>query len=301
MKFSLPGNLSNIPKRKLALIVGVILGVLLVFMIKGYLDQQKALVMERARRALEEIQADQVTVLIAKNDIAPGVLVEPDMLEPQIVRTKQQESRSVNSLARIEGMIAAVPIVKGEQITLDKLMYIRDRGGLSGLTPVGKRAITISVDNISSLAGLLKPGDYIDVIAMIPVPIRGTGGQATQMSVMPLFQNVLVLAVGQKTQPKSRFSSRLDRKEDTGISSLITLALSPKEASIISFVQEQGRLRLVLRSPADSHKEPPQPVSWETVFQYVMPELLEGPETAPKPPTVEVYRGMKKEEMILSQ
>ena len=292
--------LKNISRRKLALGVGIILGVVLIFMIKSYLDQQRAQVMEQAREALKKIQSEQTTVLIAKNDIPPGTFVEPDMLEPKIVNNKEKEERSVNSLARIEGMIASVPINKGEQVTLDKLMYTREKGGLSESTPVGKRAITIAVDNISSLVGMIKPGDYVDVIAMVPVPSMGADGkQTTQVSIMPLFQNVLILAVGNKTRIAPKFSSSRAEKEDTKDASLITLALDPNEANIISFVQEQAKIRLTLRSPADSKKEAPKPVSWDTVFEYVMPELLQKPQQAPKQPTVEVYRGLNKEEMPL--
>jgi Flp pilus assembly protein CpaB len=120
--------------------------------------------------------------------------------------------------------------------------------------------------------------------------------------VMPLFQNVQVIAVGQETNATPRITSaaRYNKADAKDVSSLVTVVLSPQEANIVSFVQEQSKIRLVLRSPADSKQEPVHPINWDTVFQYLMPQ----PETVieePKPiPTVEIYRGLQKERIPLS-
>jgi pilus assembly protein CpaB len=200
-------------------------------------------------------------------------------------------------------MITIAPVSKGEQITLSKLSYTRQAGGLAEATPVGKRAITVSVDNLSSLAGMIKPGDYVDVIAMIPVPATGTDGKpTTQTAVLPLFQNVLVLAVGQEIGQVISAESRYKQAERSEPSPLITLALSPQEANLIAFVQEQSKIRLVLRSPADSKIEPVQITSWDTLFQYVMPKDISKTELPKEEgPFVEIYRGLNKERIILSK
>jgi pilus assembly protein CpaB len=278
------------PRQRIILIIGIVLALIAVFMIKVYLDQQRLEVQEQAKKKIAQLQANQAAVLVAKQDIPRGTVIEPDMLETAVVPNQFVQPQAVTSLDRIAGMITVVPISQGEQITLNKLSTqkgISAGGGLAELTPVGKRAITIAVDNIASLAGMIRPGDYVDVIAMIPVPVQTADGkQAAQAAVMPLFQNVLVLAVGTETSavPAAQPESRYKKQEAKEPSPLITLALASQEASLIAFVQEQGKIRLTLRSPADSKTEPIQPASWDTLFQYLMPKEMQ--QKTPEQPAV---------------
>ncbi len=297
-------------KQRLILIaIGAVLALVAVYLTKVYLDQQRQIAREEAQRETANLQANQTAVVVAAQDIPRGTVIAPETLETKIFPNQYVAPQAVTSLDRIAGMVTIVPIPKGEQITLSKLAQPRGgaaAGGLAEATPVGKRAITISVDNIASLSGMIKPGDYVDVIAMIPVPVQTQEGkQVTQVAVMSLFQNVLVLAVGQQIGILSKGEARYKKEEEKSQPSpLITLALSPQEANLIAFVHEQGKIRLILRSPADSKVEPIQPASWETLFQYVMPKEAVKPEFKKEPESVsyvEIYRGLKREKVPLSQ
>lgn len=301
-------------KQKIILIIGIILALAAVIMTKAYIDQERQAIQEQVKEDMaSKIESNQVPVLVAKRDIARGATVDTTMVETTPVPNNYIQPQAVTSLERLADMVSIAPIAKGEQITLSKFAYPRQTGGLADVTPVGKRAITIPVDNISSLVGMLKPGDYVDVIAMLPVPTQGADGkQAMQLVTLPLFQNVLVLAVGQDTNTLSRPDSRY-KKEGGGadISPLITLALVPQETNLIAFVQEQGKIRLVLRSQADSKIEQVQPASWDTLFQYLnlMPKPQEQASSQAEEarlPTkeeplpvgyVEIFRGLNKEKV----
>jgi pilus assembly protein CpaB len=253
------------PKQRLVLIIGIVLALAAVFMTMIYIDQQRKTIQDQAQKELANIQANQTAVLTAKKDIPRGTPIDAGMLESKIIPNKYVQPQAVTSLDRIAGMVTIAAISKDEQITLSKLSYSKQMGGLAEVTPMGKRAITILVDNISALAGMIKAGDYVDIIAMMPVPVQTPDGkQAAQLLSIPLFQNVLILAVGQETstivKPTSRYR-REEEKKDTTTAPLITLALDPQEANLIAFVQEQGKIRLILRSPADSKIEPLQAVS----------------------------------------
>lgn len=297
----------QLKKQQITLIAGAVIALIAIVMINSYIKQQQATVIENAKKKIISIQANQTSVLVAKSDIPRGATIESNNLEVTIVPNQFVQPQAITSLDRISGMVATAPISKGEQLTLSKLAYPRQQSrGLSDATPIGKRAITITIDNISSLAGMIKAGDYVDVIAMVPIPVQSSDGkQVTQVAVFPLFQNVLVLAVGQDMGSVSKEEASRYRKEERKetVSPLITLALKPQEANLIAFVQEQGRIRLVMRSPADSNIEPIQPASWDTLFRYIMPQDIGKPEEAPKiePPSVEIYRGLKKDKIILSE
>ncbi|MCX5693752.1 MAG: Flp pilus assembly protein CpaB [Candidatus Omnitrophica bacterium] len=299
-----------IEKQKLILITGVVLGIMAIAMTKVYLDQQQQVVQEKAKAAIANIQSNQTAVLVAKKDIQQGAVVEGEMFESSIVPNKFVQPQAVTSLDRISGMVTVAPISKGEQISLSKLTSVKQAGGgnLAGLTPVGKRAISIAVDNMATLAGMVNPGDYVDVLAIVQISVPDREGRViSQIAVVPLFQNILVLAVGQNTGtsgPTSRYAENAPASSGgSNGSTLITLALGPQEANLVAFVQEQGKLRLAMRSPADAKIEPITPASWESFFQYIMPPQPEQvqPVVVDTNEYIEVVRGLSKERVALSK
>lgn len=298
-----------IEKQKIILIAGVALGLVAIVMVKVYLDQQQQAAQEQAKKAIANMRSNQTAVLVAQQDIPKGSLIESAPLEASVIPNKFVQPQAVTSLSRVLGMVTVADISKGEQISLTKLAAPKQAGGgLAGVTPAGKRAISIAVDNLASLAGMIKPGDYVDVIATLQIPVQNPEGQqGSQIAVLPLFQNVLVLAIGQNTGGPVSQAGRKGETVDTSAGSpLVTLALTPQEASFAAFVQEQGKMRFTLRSPADAKVEPITPANLNTLFQYIMPQQQaqaveqESKKEAPVE-TIEIYRGISKERIPISK
>jgi len=299
-------------QRIIFLAIGIILAFLAAYLVKIYLDQQKQIMEESKRQELakmqENLRAHQVAVLVAKKDIPKGVSIEPDMVDTAIIPDLYLQPQAARSIDRISGMITLVPIPAGQQILLSQLAYEEKKfpkeGVLAAITPAGKRAITISVDNIGALVGMLRPQDSVDVIVTVNVPLQTQEGKIEKQTlVVPLFQNVLVLAVGQDMGGAPKEEARYQQKEATP--PLITLALTPQEANLISFLQEQeAKIRLVLRSPADTQTQPLQPTGWDTLFSYLMPvQKITPKEETPKEEAkyIEIYRGLNKQKLPLSK
>ena len=298
--------LPQIGKPKLMIIVGVVLILMATFLAYNWLADQRRMDEERAARAFKKMQSSQVTVLVAKEDIPKGSVISAGVIGTQIVPENYVQPQAVTSFDRIADMVTTADISKGEQISLSKLSSTQklSGGNLAAATPAGKRAISIPVDNVTSVSGMVRPGDYVDVIATLQVPVQDPEGQMSkQMAVVPLFQNVLILAVGQNTgfassEEEGRYAGK---KETSSGPALITLALGPQEVNLIAFVQEQGKMRLTLRSPADAKVEPVIPASWETLFQHIAPPRTAENKAAPVDTNeyVEVYRGLNKEKVPL--
>ena len=296
-------------QRRIALIIGVVLALIAMFMVKVYLDQQSNVIKKQTLQEISEKQRRQISVVVAKNDIEKGATITAEMLDIKVYPRQFVQPQAVTSPERIIDMVAVVSIAKDEQITLSKLLSPQQaRGGaLAMATPIGKRAIAIAVDNIAALMGMIRPGDYVDVIGLIPVPMQTPDGkQVSQVAVIPLFQNVLVLATGQQTARVSSGRDRYAKDGGTGASPMITLALSPQEANLIAFVQEQGKLRLTLRNVSDSKIEAVQPANWDTLFMHIMPKVQQQQKTATEPTapktqrTIEIYRGLNRESIAIS-
>ena len=130
--------------------------------------------------------------------------------------------------------LSLVAFNAGEPLTYNKTSS--GNASLSNSVPEGMRAISIPVDKVSGIAGLVKPGDLVDVLYMDDPKKPGAG-------VSMLFQGVKVLAAG------DTFSEHQE-KSDTGGS--VTLALSPEDAQLAMLAFNQGALQLSLRSIGDS-------------------------------------------------
>jgi pilus assembly protein CpaB len=300
-------------RKKLPLIIGIVLALMASFLIKVYTDQQHAADVAEANRKLAKIQSEQVSILVAAKDLPKGAMLDKDSVAAMIISNQYVQPQAATSLDRVSGMIAAVPISRGEQITLNKFISAREvtssGNSLAMVTPIGKRAVTIPIDSISAVGGMIRPGDYVDVVAMLTVPaLNAQGKKVTQVTSVSLFQNVLVLAIGQDISTVTQqpaVESRYKKEERKVEAASITLALNPKDANLLGFVQDQGKIRLALRSPADAKIEPMQSASWDSLFQYLMPpELIEARDKQAKEAKpesyVEVYRGSSKEKVSIT-
>lgn len=279
-------QLSALPKKYLPIIISVAAALVAVVLINVYIQQQA----EEAKKLEALKQKSIITVITARQDIPAGTTVKISMVKEEQVNRAVAQPRVATAVDRVIDRITLAPIAKGEQILLNKLT-LGEGATFASKIPKGKRAITISVDNLSSVSGMIRPGDHVDMVGLVPVPGMSAEGKATvQTTTLPLFQDVAVLAVGQE------YSTVAGQK--TISSNAITVALTPKEANIIAFVQEQqGKIRLILRSPEDTEKQTPAPTSWDMVLRTVMPEAFrEKPAEAPKPrKVVEIYHGQTKE------
>jgi pilus assembly protein CpaB len=279
------------PKKFLPLIIAGVCGLVAVVLINNYVQQQA----EEAKKAAIKRQQNMVSVVVARQDIPSGTAIKETMLEEITLSKNQIQPRAATSMDRVVGRISIAPIDKGEQVLLNKVTISGQEGSLSMKIPSGKRAVTIPVDNISSVGGMIRPGDHVDIVGMVPIPaMNAEGKQVNQLTTMPLFQDVLVLAVGQEFSG----ASAVKREEKTS-SSVITFALSAQEANLITFVQEQGKIRLILRSPGDTQVQKVPPATWDTLFRTVMPEAyMEKPvvkEVVKPKKTVEIFHGLTKE------
>ncbi|MCM8771098.1 MAG: Flp pilus assembly protein CpaB [Candidatus Omnitrophica bacterium] len=281
------------------LIISIVLALLVVFLLQVYLTQEKKKMSEQ----LQEESRRRVTVFVAQYNIKPGETIKKEMVKPATFPINFVQPKAATSFEQIDGRVALVPIEKGEYILLTKLMTRGEGENLAQLTPPGKRAVSIVVDSIAGLGGMVRPRDYVDVISIIPVPTIGPDGkQVIQATTVTLFQNVLVLAVGGKTELAEILAEEKKKKSEGAapvFNPVVTLALTPEEANIVSFLQEQQvRLRLALRSPGDAATEPAlPPASWDMVLKYLYPGYAPPIEEKPKPSTIEVQRGAKKEEV----
>ena len=194
-------------------------------------------------RALDALSAP-APALVAVDHIACGARLDRTMVEVKQVPRAFIQPGALKDPAEAEGQAALAPFARGEQILANKLTMTGVALALA--VPPGKRAASVAVDSASGVAGLLKPGDLVDV--MVTVDENGTP------RTFALMQAAAVLAVGrsfsaQETTQSAEAGMLASAQGDT-----VTLAASPLEAEQLTHLEQVGRLKLVLRSPGDRER-----------------------------------------------
>lgn len=214
-------------------------------------------------------------------------------VESQTARiAKDYEKKNVSIIKEIENVKKGVQQLATNQKMLEKaqqdipklmaqqkeqsapLTNVVDKSvSFSGKTPSGKRAITIMIDSLSAVGGLLNPGDFVDIIAQLDIPreIDPENKEAkenVETVTTVLFQNVQVLAVG--TNFREAGNNAVYAAQQKSRSLNVTLAVGPDEAGLISFAQLNGKLQLSLRAPRENRAHLLQVASWDTLSDYLL-------------------------------
>src|SRR3989338_840705 len=191
-------------KRWLPLIFAVVMGLLAVGLINRYLSEQLRALEQERKKIMAAYQAP-VDIVVAGVDVPEGTQLDESHLKIMTVPERFVQPYATGNPHEVLGKIAVAQLAAGEQIMLNKLRREEEvpaGATLSRLTPKGKRAVTIAVDTLAGVGGFVRPGDLIDVLLSLQVPIAGQQepGQVT----LTLFQDVPVLAIGAETSALSK-------------------------------------------------------------------------------------------------
>lgn len=184
-------------------------------------------------------------VLVAGMDLPSGTVLTTAALAARTMPVRYVPSRTarVDDLERVAGQRLLVPLQAGDPVPWTALAGGGDAAFSTQLAP-GRRALTLPVDDVNAIAGLLVPGDLIDLLY--------TERAGADPSVRPLLQKVPVLATGTATAPPARSGDEAGVPADTATFATVTLSVTPEEAQRIVLAQRAGELTAVLRHPADA-------------------------------------------------
>jgi len=207
-------------------------------------------------------------VLVAARRLPRGTLLRPEDFTTRRLPVGEVPAGSMPATEEarlaLAGALLRNPLEVRDPVHRDDLINPSDRGFLAAVLRPGTRAISVSVDLASGTAGLIWPGDRVDLILTqqrdeqdVPTS-RRTWGET-------VLANVTVIAVDQRlTQGGDPAATNDDRRT----ARTVTLEVTPEQAERVAVAIRLGRLSLVVRS-AESEDM-----------------ALAGAESAPRPRTV---------------
>lgn len=178
-------------------------------------------------------------VVVARQVIAARTMITEQMVQTKDIPVEMIQPGTAMELSEVVGKVCRSELYPGEPIRTDRLYRDQDPSGELALQiPPGQRALTVQINEVSGLAGLLRPGDRVDVLVTFD-----QAADKTSLSTL-LLQNVRVLAVGQTTAGAPGNDKKISVQT-------ATLALAPELLPQLTLAAERGSIRLALRSPKD--------------------------------------------------
>ena len=225
----------KINKNVLALIISIVLALLCAFLLKVLVDKKIA----------TSLDTETVSYIVANDDLSAGIIIDPFDKTQFAVRSDipaefaQSTAITPDQADNLKGALLLGDMKRGDILTWQSVDTDERRQLASRLLP-GRRALTIPVDDQSSISSMLNPNDHIDLIL--------TYQKLGNVIAAPLMQNVRVLATGDSVSVNSSYGENSNYGEGY---STITLDLSIDDVSRVTTALELGRLSAVLRNPND--------------------------------------------------
>lgn len=269
-------------KKKLlvaAVLVGAFAAVLLWLYAEQLDDEHEALV------------ANQVEVVKAARNIPAGTPLTKDRITTEKVPRKFLPPNPLleSELNIYLGTPVAVNIEEGAMILTSDFSVAEVSRTLSSKIPPEERAMTISVDTVSGLAGLLRPGDRVDILGTFPIGTKeelvedASGNKAVGYVTMTLLQNVTLLATGQTISDVPTGDGQQARG---GQYSTVTMSVTIDEAELLTIAQTRGKMTLLLRNRED--------VEVATITKKTLREVLEDLEVIQEKRQIRIRKKPKK-------
>ena len=222
-------------------------------------------------------------VPMAVADIAPGTVITDNHLGMGKAQRDKLTSDVLLANRVIVGRVAKEPIKAATPILANQLYQ---PGELPPLDVAdGMRAVSIEVgDGVAMVDGMIKPGQYVDILFTAQGGGAGTNDTTYQGGVtMRLFEGVKILAIN-----RNYTQSRVDRG-----SNHVTLELTQAQANIVILASDRGKLTLTY-NPSNAVGDGGLALSnAERVTLYEILGLKKQ-DPAKEPFLTEVFRGSKR-------
>jgi len=249
--------------KRFSLLISLAAGLFAVVAVSLYISAREAALLEQV--ALQD-------VVVATRDILQNTVVDERLVELSQVPQKYLQPGAVTSLADAIGRVAVVPVPTGAQLLGPGLLG-GGRVGLAFEVPRGMRAVTVAANDVSGVAGLIQPGNFIDLIGTFEYG-RPTGVQGGQMTyaderteTLTLAQNVQVVAVGAEFQgrqavartafddPEAEAEVAAEMEMAAGAEAIsmqnVTVLVAPQQVQELVLAQQVGTISMSLRSALD--------------------------------------------------
>jgi Flp pilus assembly protein CpaB len=270
------------------LLVGAVgFGIVAALLSVVYLKSREAAILA----SLKGPDIPDVNVVVARQDLPRGQTISPELFAVRPIPQTFVHNDAVfpHEFERYVGQVITTNLGSGRSL-LKSFVDSDFPVDFSDIIGEGKRAMTVTVDEVNSIGGHLRPGNLIDLYVNIPFGVSGfspkmftaglvrelprelkgvipqellTGAIGTEMAeeiialasptdvILPVVQTVRVLATGRDPYQDTLDALRQPQMRREGHFSTITVEVTPEQAALITMAQDKGEMLALLRHRRD--------------------------------------------------
>jgi pilus assembly protein CpaB len=209
----------------------------------------------------------QLPTVVTIVDIPLGTIVTQEMLTTRTLATNLREGGVFGDVSQAVGKTTRTALVAGGQVHASDFQ----NRAVPLAVPVGRRAMTIAVNELTGVGNLLDVGDTVDLIislrgdAFPVVQVLSDGSVTVVSGINPLsiklpllLQDVQIIGVINPPPPAAPATAQGQAPASQAPAftepqnKLLVLAVTPAQAEVLLFARTTGVLDAILRSPLDA-------------------------------------------------
>jgi len=176
-------------------------------------------------------------IVVAARPLSVGVTVKPADIKLSKIPSAAFPKGAFGKAEEVIDRPVISNVLMDEPIREGRLAARGSGIGLAPMIPVGMRAVTVRVNDVTGISGFVLPGMRVDVLVTgRPPTLEGT------ITVTGL-QNMLVLSAGTAIQA--------DARGHAIPTATVTLLTTPEQAETLTLANNEGRIQLILRNGSD--------------------------------------------------
>jgi len=189
-----------------------------------------------------------VGYFVAARPLPRGTLVRDEDFAVRSVTPENVPAGAIvetpESKLGLPGSLVRKFVEAGRPVTLQDILRPRDQGFLASVLAPDTGAISIKVDEESGVSGLIRPGDYVDVVLTQVFEKEDAARRALSQTVL---SNVRVIAIDQEITQGGRPISAVTGKQ----AQTVSLELAQDQIKKITVAKKLGTLSLAVRAAVE--------------------------------------------------
>lgn len=258
-------------RRTLILIAAVLVGAVAAYALFVYIGG----IEDEANDNAERVQIFKIVEDIPKGTFGDEAFAQ-GLIEQDEIAAEYRPATAITNPSQIDGLVAISDLAANQVVVTNQFVTQQDSlSTFSQLLKNNEVAVTVSVDQVKGVAGLLVPGDFVNIMISVKAvdeqgneitpPPGGPGEVVWDPQFRYLYQKVQILAIGQTRQlePGETAATNADGTPaaNTGASGLITFVVPAEAAQRIATASEKGIYLTLVAKDYQPVELPPLPES----------------------------------------
>jgi pilus assembly protein CpaB len=230
-------------RRTLILIAAVLIGAVAAFALWTYIGG----IEDEANDNAERVEIFKIVQDIPKGTFGDEAFAQ-GLIEQDDIAKEYRPATAITSPSQIDGLVAISDLAANQVVVTNQFVTQQDSlSTFSQLLKNNEVAITVSIDDVRGVAGLLVPGDFVNILVTgASASTEGAGGGEGQggaeVFTQParfLYQKIQILAIGQTRQlePGETAETNPDGTPTSAGSGLITFVVPAEAAQRIASIE----------------------------------------------------------------